>query len=411
MLSQMTFDLTPSATSLPALESGPTRFALRIGTITVLCGLVAAHASLSPRQAKRLGSMTSGTYGQRGSISSNTQSPTMYRSLENRLRAQTDLLGSTLFKLTWKTRTTPSGRSISALRASARPISASDFTSWPSPHANSVTGSGCQGRDGGLNIQTAAQLAGWHSPKTSDHSSESIAAKLSRNARLVAAGKTNGCGSPPLPMQVQLTSWATPRAEDAESAGMRHSRGVADTLTAQAVHLAGWPTASARDWKDTAGMATEATNPNGSERDRIDQLPRKARLASWPTPNCTPDAPNMSKDRGRGQLRERATIQSLGEMAKSVGPARLTVIGEMLTGSSAGMDAGGQLNPAHSRWLMSCHAQWETSAPNYGDWLSWQAFVKTHSSELSPTVSDASGHTEMESLPYKQPPSSEHMTE
>ena len=28
-------------------------------------------------------------------------------------------------------------------------------------------------------------------------------------------------------------AWATPRAEDAESAGMRHSRGVADTLSAQ----------------------------------------------------------------------------------------------------------------------------------------------------------------------------------
>jgi hypothetical protein len=31
-----------------------------------------------------------------------------------------------------------------------------------------------------------------------------------------------------------IAAWATPRAEDAESAGMRHSRGVADTLTAQA---------------------------------------------------------------------------------------------------------------------------------------------------------------------------------
>jgi hypothetical protein len=34
--------------------------------------------------------------------------------------------------------------------------------------------------------------------------------------------------------QVMLANWATPRAEDSESSGMRHSRGVADTLTAQA---------------------------------------------------------------------------------------------------------------------------------------------------------------------------------
>jgi len=30
-----------------------------------------------------------------------------------------------------------------------------------------------------------------------------------------------------------VAGWATPKAEDSESAGMRHSRGVADTLTAQ----------------------------------------------------------------------------------------------------------------------------------------------------------------------------------
>ena len=31
-------------------------------------------------------------------------------------------------------------------------------------------------------------------------------------------------------------NWPTPRAEDGESAGMRHSRGVADTLTAITRH-------------------------------------------------------------------------------------------------------------------------------------------------------------------------------
>lgn len=35
-----------------------------------------------------------------------------------------------------------------------------------------------------------------------------------------------------------------------------------------------WPTASARDWKDTPGMKQESFDKNGSFRNRIDQLPR-----------------------------------------------------------------------------------------------------------------------------------------
>lgn len=35
-----------------------------------------------------------------------------------------------------------------------------------------------------------------------------------------------------------------------------------------------WPTASSRDWKDSAGMATSSINKDGSDRNRIDQLPR-----------------------------------------------------------------------------------------------------------------------------------------
>ena len=43
-------------------------------------------------------------------------------------------------------------------------------------------------------------------------------------------------------------------------------------LSAQVLN---WPTPSARDWKDTPGMAQSATNADGSHRDRTDQLPRK----------------------------------------------------------------------------------------------------------------------------------------
>lgn len=90
--------------------------------------------------------------------------------IAEKLKEKTDSLGSTLYNLTWKTRTTPSGRSIPALRASALRTSGngsiSELSGWPTPHLNSATGAGTQGRDGGLNIQTAADLAGWPTPTT-----------------------------------------------------------------------------------------------------------------------------------------------------------------------------------------------------------------------------------------------------
>jgi len=83
-----------SVISSQAQGSGAMRLSLRAGTIAALCGAALAHASLSARQAKALGSLTSGISGPRGSTLLNTQSREVYRSLESRLRAQTDSFGS-----------------------------------------------------------------------------------------------------------------------------------------------------------------------------------------------------------------------------------------------------------------------------------------------------------------------------
>ena len=127
----MTSESLPSATSLPESECGVTPCALHGGPTSDLFGRDHALANLSPSLAELLGLMTSGTYGRTGITSS--ESVALASSLANRLQARTASLGSTLFTLTWKERTTPSQRSIYALRASARRTLDSDCTGWVTP--------------------------------------------------------------------------------------------------------------------------------------------------------------------------------------------------------------------------------------------------------------------------------------
>lgn len=86
-----------------------------------------------------------------------------------------------------------------------------------------------------------------------------------------------------------------------------------------------WPTPSARDWKDTPGMAQEATDKSGKFRNRIDQLARSVYYREremFPTPDA-------GAAKGRG-----ATSAS--------GRSRL----------------GGALNPTWVEWLMGVPTGW-----------------------------------------------------
>lgn len=62
-----------------------------------------------------------------------------------------------------------------------------------------------------------------------------------------------------------------------------------------------WATPSSRDWKDTAGMSTEGQNPDGTTRQRNDQLARQVYQGEpWPTPTKAegdkiPNRPNFGK--------------------------------------------------------------------------------------------------------------------
>ena len=75
-----------------------------------------------------------------------------------------------------------------------------------------------------------------------------------------------------------------------------------------------------------------------------------ASLADWTTP--------ATRDHKMSKHRDRAKGEQLDGQVQLVGPMRLTADGRLLTGSSAGMESGGQLNPAFSRWLMGYPKAW-----------------------------------------------------
>lgn len=124
---------TSNATSSPGSAFGATPCDAQDGPMIATSGQEAALASLSARQAKDLGLLTSGTFGRHGSIS--LSSAALAASLESSLRARVRDSGSTLFKLTWKRVAMPSGRSLCLLRASALHTVGIGRGSWPTPMA------------------------------------------------------------------------------------------------------------------------------------------------------------------------------------------------------------------------------------------------------------------------------------
>jgi hypothetical protein len=232
------FTDTPNATSLPELAAGLMPCGWRDGPTSARSGPVAVPANLSARQARERDLLTSGTSGLRSSTSSG--SAALQRSLASRLPLRLASLGSTLYRLTWKERATPSGRRICALRAWAPRTSDSGFTSWRTPNTvDAKLGS----RKGIGQVQLCHQvlLAGWPTANASDgNGGKGPRAGVSMTGRMPDGSKATMDLS--AAVKLALSGWPTPTGQDNPQIAGQYGRKEGTTLGG-AARAASWATA------------------------------------------------------------------------------------------------------------------------------------------------------------------------
>gem|GEM_PF-822848 len=276
--------------------------------------------------------------------------------------------GSIAYSMNWKEKATPAGRPYCQLVASARRTSANDLlsalTGWLSPTCTSIDARSTEAMEkrtaqrlatgrtslspGNLAEQAQMYLAGWPTPTTRDHKGGYQGGRI-RNGKL---------STDTLDVAAQLAGWPTPTASASTGAGTSGRLGGMNIQTA--AQLAGWPTPTTIDNNQVAGEGAAANHPA-----RGTTLGGASRLAGWPTPTASNNDRTGSADRALNMYRPDGSKaqQRLQDFATIAGPVRITASGQVLTGSDAGMENSGQLNPAHSRWLMGLPKEWDDCAP------------------------------------------------
>lgn len=307
----------PSATSSPVSAYGPTLCGSPAGPTAAPCGLALVPANLSPRQAKELGLLTSGTFGPPGTGSSSSVALTL--SLANKLRTVTERLGSTLYRVTWKELNTPSGRLIYRLAASVPRTSGNGSGSSQEASAR----------------PTPTVSSGDYTYNQGNHESRSLklpgAAKLAVSARPTPCSQDGPKGGPGqgidlLPGAAALTAspWATPAAQE--------PGGTPEQFLARK--------RKAKENGASLGISLTA-------------LSLQAQLAE--SPRATP----TSRDHKDGAC-DLVNVPVNALLGRQV---RLTDSGPTQNGYPAETEKPGQLNPAFSRWLMALPKEWDDCAP------------------------------------------------
>ena len=346
-----------SATFLPALDFGASPCNGQDSEQHRESGqaLVLASRSVAPEPEKE--QPTNGTCGPCSATSSSlavplscseskSPAPQLSERLGKALKLRLSRYGSMEYGQTWKLRVTPSGLRLWAQTASGRRTSGSGCTGSRTPSAGDAQRGVHPNPDkqaGSHSLNNEAALAGHPTPNT-PNGGRTVADTMSKDATGKTADGVKHTAS--LEHCAKLAGHPTPNAipenrgglqTTAEGAMKRRDSGHMLNLDDSA-QLAGHPTCSALDWKDTPGMAQTGTNPDGTERNRLDMLPRVAALAGHATPRVTTNSGIGNPDRacdGKSRLED----QCLGATTES-------------TATSTAKTAGYRLNPGFSLWLM-----------------------------------------------------------